>query len=54
VNEYDEWAALCLDPGKPEWLGARRTVDTAPFSWERGPFGIVRPVWCQGKKEPTP
>ena len=46
VNRYDVWHACCTEPDKPAWLGARRTVDTAPASSELGPIRIRRPVWC--------
>lgn len=46
VNQYDVWLALCESPDKPAWMGPRRTVATAPYSSDRGPFGIPRPAWC--------
>ena len=55
VNRYDCWRALCCDPDKPAWLGARRTAATAPACSERGPVGIRRPKWCGGKRPlPSP
>ena len=45
VNRYDVWRACCCDPDKP-MPGERRTVATAPASWERGPIRIPRPKWC--------
>ena len=54
VNRYDVWHACCTEPDKPAWLGARRTVDTAPASSELGPIRIRRPVWCGGSASRGP
>ncbi len=52
VNRYDVWRACCCDPDKP-MPGERRTVATAPSSWERGPIRIPRPKWCTKERIAT-
>lgn len=50
INPYDYYLARCNDPEKPV-TGKHRVVAVSAVG---KPFGIIRPVWCRGKKEPTP
>ena len=50
VNAYDVYAARCNDEKKPV-TGKHRVVAVSGVG---KPFGMIRPVWCRGKKEPTP
>lgn len=50
LNPYDFFHARCNDPKKPV-TGKHRVLDASGIG---KPFGILRPAWCRGKKEPTP